>query len=47
MEDAPIVLTADGEVMVSCGDGGPGWPPSVMAEGIQGVLSEGEATKIF
>jgi hypothetical protein len=45
--DGPIVVTADGEVMVSCGNGDPGWPPSVMAEGIQGVLSQEEATTIF
>lgn len=40
------VLTADGEVVVSCG-GHDGWPPSVMAEGVPGLLTEGEARHTF
>ncbi len=46
MDDAPFVV-ADGEVMVSCGGDGAGWPPSVMTEGVQGVLSDDEARGIF
>jgi hypothetical protein len=44
--DAPFVV-ADGEVMVSCGSDGAGWPPSVMTEGLQGVLTDDEAGRIF
>jgi hypothetical protein len=45
VDDAPFVVV-DGEVMVSC-VGGTSWPPSVMAEGVQGVLSGDEARHIF
>ncbi len=45
-DDAPFVV-ADGEVMVSCGGDGAGWPPSVMTEGLQGVLTDDEARGIF
>jgi hypothetical protein len=44
--DEPFVIE-DGEMMVSCGSGGPGWPPSIMTEGVQGVLTEDEARRIF
>lgn len=45
-DDAPFVV-ADGEVKVSCGSDGAGWPPSVMTEGVQGVLTDDEARRIF
>ncbi|MDQ3307088.1 MAG: hypothetical protein M3499_01815, partial [Actinomycetota bacterium] len=45
-DDAPFVV-ADGEVMVSCGGDGASWPPSVMTEGVQGVLTDDEARGIF
>lgn len=45
-DEAPFVV-ADGEVMVSCGSAGAGWPPSVMTEGVQGVLTDEEARHIF
>jgi hypothetical protein len=45
-EKAPLVLTDDGEVEVSCG-GTTGWPPSIMTEGVPGVLTDGEAKGIF
>ncbi|WP_203337580.1 hypothetical protein [Nocardioides limicola] len=45
--DAPFVVTATGEVEVSCGGHGPGWAPSVMPEGVPGVLTDDEATGIF
>lgn len=44
--DAPFVM-ADGEVLVSCGGRGEGWVPSVMTEGVPGVLTDDEATRIF
>jgi hypothetical protein len=44
--DAPFVV-ADGEVMVSCGSDGAGWPPSVMTDGVQGALTDDEARRIF
>lgn len=46
MNDAPFVITSNGEVMVSCGRDS-GWAPSLMARGIPGVLSQDEATQIF
>lgn len=46
MDDAPFVV-ADGVVNVSCGGGGEGWVPSVMTRGVQGVLTDEEATRIF
>ena len=45
-EPSTPVLTQDGEVIVSCG-GGEGWPPSVMAEGVPGMLDEVEARRTF
>jgi hypothetical protein len=45
-EPTTPVLTRDGEVVVSCG-GGEGWPPSVMAEGVPGLLDEAEARHTF
>ncbi len=46
-DEAPLVV-AGGEVMVSCGsDGGAGWPPSVMTEGVRGVLTDREARRVF
>lgn len=45
-DEAPFVEVADGEVEVSCGDA-EGWAPSVMAEGVPGVLTDGEATLLF
>lgn len=44
--DTPFVA-AGGEVMVSCGNDGAGWAPSVMTEGVQGALTDGEARRIF
>jgi hypothetical protein len=44
--DAPFVV-ADGEVLVSCGGDGAGWPSSVMAAGVRGVLTDDEARRIF
>lgn len=46
MDHAPFEV-ADGEVNVSCGGGGEGWVPSVMSRGVQGVLTDEEATRIF
>ena len=46
MDDAPFVV-ADGEIKVSCGGGGEGWLPSVMTKGVQGALTDDEATDIF
>jgi len=45
-DEIPFVRTADGEVEVSCGDA-KGWAPSVMAAGVPGVLTDGEATRLF
>lgn len=45
-DETPFVMTADGEVEVSCG-GEEGWAPSVMTEGVPGVLTDGEATQLF
>lgn len=44
-DDAPFVV-ADGEVMVSCGSDGGGWPPSAMTEGVQGALGDEEARRV-
>ena len=41
------IATVDGEVLVSCGSDGTGWPPSFMTEGLQGALTDDEATRIF
>ena len=42
----PVVTDGD-EVVVSCGGGNEGWPPSVMAEGLPGLLDQAEATMTF
>lgn len=45
-EPALPVLTADGEILVNCG-GDAHWPPSAMAAGLPGVLSDDEALHTF
>jgi hypothetical protein len=46
-DETPFVVTATGEMEVSCGGAADGWPPSVMPEGVPGVLSDDEARGIF
>lgn len=46
-EDDPPYVVADGEMRVSCGGDDAGGPPSVMTEGVQGVLADDEARRIF
>lgn len=43
---APAAMTG-GDVQVSCGGNPPGWPASIMAEGMPGVLTDAEARAIF
>jgi hypothetical protein len=43
---APFLVTQAGELMVGC-FGQTGWPVSVMAEGIQGVLTDDDVRAIF
>jgi hypothetical protein len=43
---APVAMTG-GDVQVSCGGSPPGWPASVMAEGLPGVLTDAEARALF
>ena len=40
------VMVVDGEVQVGCG-GPPGWPPSVMADGLPDVFTDAEMDAIF
>jgi len=42
----PYLVTADGEVEVTCGNAD-GWVPSVMAAGIPGILTDDEARRLF
>ncbi len=46
LDSLPVVTEGD-EVLVSCGGGNQGWPPSVMAEGVPGLLDQAEATRTF
>lgn len=40
------LLLVDGEVQVGCG-GGSGWPPSVMTEGVDGLITDEEVDRAF
>lgn len=44
--EGPPVLKVDGEVQIGCG-GESGWPASVMADGLQGVLTDAEVVAAF
>ena len=44
--DLPVLMV-DGEVQVSCRGAAPGWPASVMADGVPGVLGDAEARAAF
>lgn len=45
-EETTAPVATDEDVLVSCG-GDEGWPPSVMSEGVPGLLDEAEATATF
>ena len=45
-DDTTVPGITDEDALVSCG-GDEGWPPSVMAEGVPGLLDEAEATETF